>query len=262
MNRPLLLLFAVAGSLTGAELEMLPTSPVAAFGGGTRTLQVAFRNHTARPAEAEIGREVYQASSATAAPVNKAPSWKKLQLLAGQTVLEEIEVELPAVRAATRFLVRFTQRDAVLGVQEVWVYPSNLLAQLNTASGGEPVILSGVSESLKQGFATAGVTLFDLHSGAFDLQTNRWTWFGPPGNGPFSGGASIQFIRLPAPESFIAPMYEVIFTNRAVKVLAQEAALANLAADPWAQLRLLRMSRLATSPDRFYRTKSKSPNEP
>ena len=69
MNRSLLLLFAVSGSLTGAELQMLPTSPIAAFGGGTRTIQVLFRNHADRPAEAEIGREVYQAASATTAPL-------------------------------------------------------------------------------------------------------------------------------------------------------------------------------------------------
>ena len=266
MNRSLLLLFAMAGSLTGAELEMLPASPVAAFGGGVRTIQVAFRNRADRPLDAEIGREIYQATSATAAAVNKAPMWKKLQLLAHQTVLEEVRVDLPAVRAETRFLVRFTHRDAVLGLQEVWVYPSNLLAQLNTLADGKLVVVCGASESLKEVFAAAGVRLFDPLPGASDLQTNQLLSFGPSGgqfeNAPPTSNASIQFIKLPAPDSFIAPAYEVVFTNRAVKVLAQEAMLANLSEDPWTQLRLLRMARLATSHNQFNRMKIKTLNEP
>jgi hypothetical protein len=86
MSRTLLLLFAAAGSLAGADLEMLPALPVAAFGGTTRTLQVAFRNRTDHLTEAEIDRVIFQAASATAAPVTKTLVRKKLPLLGRQTV--------------------------------------------------------------------------------------------------------------------------------------------------------------------------------
>ena len=265
MNRSLLLLFAMAGSLTGAELEMLPASPVAAFGGGTRTLQVAFRNRVDHPAEAEIGWGVYQASSATVLPVNRMPLWKKLQLLARQTVLEDVKVELPLVRAETRFLVRFTQGDAMVGLQEVWVYPSNLLAELSSMLGSEPVALQGMPESLPQTLTRAGVKAVELTTLSAS-KTNRLVLLGPLagtlGDATPRHDGIIQFLRLPAPDSFIAPLYEVVFTNRTMRVVAQESALTNLSVDPWAQLRLLRMACLATSHERSDRTKTKTLNAP
>lgn len=265
MNRTLLLLFAMAGSLTGAEMEMLPAPPVAAFGGVTRTVQVVFRNRADQSVEAEIGREVYQATSATAAPVAKAPIWKKLQFHARQTVLEDVQIDLPTVRGETRFIVRFSHRGAVLGLQEVWVYPTNLLAELKSLPGDKHVILSDSTGSLKEVLTAVGARLVDSNSDASTSQTNQVMLFGALVSESaidHSSKCLIEFIRLPAPAAFTAPAYQMVFTNHVLKVVAQESAVANLSADPWAQLRLLRMVKLAASHERFYERKPKTLNEP
>jgi hypothetical protein len=265
MSRTLLLLFAAAGSLAGADLEMLPALPVAAFGGTTRTLQVAFRNRTDHLTEAEIDRVIFQAASATAAPVTKTLVRKKLQLLGRQTVLEEVEVDLPEVRAETRFIVRFAHRNVVLGLQDIWVYPTNLLDQLNSLPSANSLSLSNVTASLKNFLIASGARMVDSNPDVPTGQTNLVMRFGiaPGGSVAFdSGGALIECIRLPIPDTFVWPAYAMVFTNNTWKILAQEGAISSLSSDPWAQLRLLRMAKLVTNAGQNYRGIPQSPYKP
>lgn len=266
MNRSLLLLFAVAGSLTGAEMEMLPAIPVAAFGGGTRILEVAFRNNSDHPVEAEIRKEVFQSTSATAVQIIKVPLWKKLRLHARQTALEEVSLDLPVVRAETRFLVRFIHRETVLGQRDVWVYPSNVLTELNSILAGAPLTLDAVPAGWKEILTTAGVNVFECPPHPLTVPTNRIALLGPSaearGEVMPAGGGIIQIRKLATPDAFIAPAYELVCSKGYTKVVAQESALVNLSGDPWAQLRLLRMARLAAGGEQFERSKSNTLNNP
>ena len=64
------------------------------------------------------------------APVGPEVVGKDLTIPPGQTVQETIPVPLPVVRGPTRFLVRFSDGQSVLGASDIGAYPSNQLAEL------------------------------------------------------------------------------------------------------------------------------------
>lgn len=76
------------------------------FTGDGRQIDVRFRNPGTSPVTADLHTRLYQASSATAAPLGEA-AWKTLTVLPGQTLLESAAMTFPPVKAETRFLVQW-----------------------------------------------------------------------------------------------------------------------------------------------------------
>ena len=86
-------------SVAMAQLELVPEPEIpCVFGGGTRSLRVVLRNPTAQPIEVALSNRLFQATSATLAPAGELQSWKKVRVLPGQTIIESVTVDLPAVR--------------------------------------------------------------------------------------------------------------------------------------------------------------------
>jgi len=87
----------VRGAVQIVEDKVTP----AVFGNGSRAIWAKFHNPTAQPAEINLRFRLFQASASTMMPVGEPKTWKTITLLAGQTVLESLTVELPQVRAET-----------------------------------------------------------------------------------------------------------------------------------------------------------------
>lgn len=268
MKRLLVFLLAGASSILAAEVRMLTVAPTAGFGGGRVGLNVAFENLTDQRKELDVRTQILQASSSTVAPWGPPAAWKRLSLLPHQTIAEQAMLDFPAVRADTRFLVRFTVDDTPLGTAEVWVYPTNLLAALTTLLEGEPLLLVDAPAALHDALVAAKVDCAATTDPPIS-QRSRIALVGTP-SGAVQGTAGTDVVwnlanaktgviwlrTVSASEAAIQPAYQAFKVSGTAVVVAHLHSLTNLAADPWAQLRLVRMARLAAGQENLDLLKS------
>ena len=211
-----------------------------------------------------------QLTSATALRINEA-SWKKLQMLPGQTVLETAELEFPAVRAETRFLVQwFGSNSNVLGSTEVLAYPANLLAELQPLVAHDDGAL-GVFDpggQLKPLLKTAKVDFVDLGNTELQNFRGKLAIIGPFESKAQMGAALAGKIKTlaqqgvavvciqPPPEHSslhremekLQPSFYSVPENEIAVVIVQSDLVANVSENPRAQLNLIRFCKLALHP--------------
>lgn len=114
-----------------ADLEFVADeTPPLVFAGSPQTVRATIRN-TGADTEVDVAIRVVQLTAGSAVPVGEAQPWKKLRVLAKQTVLEDLPVELPAVRAP----VRFRLECAGIGKLVVTAVPADYLKQLGDGVG-------------------------------------------------------------------------------------------------------------------------------
>src|ERR1051325_5250005 len=149
----------VVGQVQVLTRDALPN----VFGGDPRQQSLLVRNATSEPAETDARFQLVQTSSSTATPLSVSMPWKKLRVLAGQTVVESASVTFPEVRAPTRFLVLWTDANGRrLGETAVKVYPADLLSELRPLSGGKPVGVLDPLNQLKPLLRRLGIEIEDL----------------------------------------------------------------------------------------------------
>ena len=125
-----------------AELKIVPlrSKMPLLFGGGTRSLEIAFENTTAKPIETDVRTRLFQVAQGTTIPLGDIRAWKKLQVGGRQTVIEPTPVELPDVRSESRFLLQWIDAEAkVLGSIQMFAYPTNVLRELGTFCEKKPL---------------------------------------------------------------------------------------------------------------------------
>lgn len=134
------LLLGIAGWPVAAlaELRLLSGREASCvFAGEARKISIVWHNDNDKVWEGEISARIFQTSSATAVRLGEMP-WKKLSVLPQQTVVESAQLDFPAVKAETKFLVQWMENtNRVIGKTEVLVYPTNLLAELKPLAGDE-----------------------------------------------------------------------------------------------------------------------------
>ena len=67
---------------------MVASNPVGVFGGGNRRVPVSFRNKLERTVEADVEVQLLQTTSTTVAPRTTPIQWKRLTLLARETMID------------------------------------------------------------------------------------------------------------------------------------------------------------------------------
>lgn len=201
-----MLVGAIAGTARG-ELQVVPASePTRIFAGAARSFPVVWQNTGDTTVTTEVRMRLLQASSATTTTLGEW-TWKKLQILPGQTITERATLDFPEVKAETRFLVKWLEgtnranlppheprgsgRESApsnppasesrltsaatignFGITEVLVYPTNLLAELKSLAGeDQPVGVFDPANTLKPMLKAAGVESEDLQdSGVADFR--------------------------------------------------------------------------------------------
>lgn len=238
--------------------------PQHVFADGARAVEVRFRNDAAEPARIEVQLRLFQLTSATAAPMGGARSWKALTVLPGQTVLESAMIEFPKVRVSTRFAARWLDAGGkLLGVTEVWAHPDNLLDTLKHLAGGQPVGLSDATVIFRPVLAVRGISVSELNS------TESWNGFrgrlvlvlAKPGTNqgesPLAtaalarvkeGLAVVWFQTPPTISPPGPPLVERVRIGHGTVLLASTSMLDGLDRSPAAQLALVRLAELAMSP--------------
>ena len=135
---------------TMAQLRLVPdVQPQRMFAGDARRVTIVWHNAGDTTVEAELRARMLQTSSATAVQLSEQP-WKKLPVLCGQTVIESAQLDFPMVKAETKFLIQWLENsNSVLGQTEVFVYPTNLLAELKPLAGDQALGVFDPQNQLK-----------------------------------------------------------------------------------------------------------------
>jgi hypothetical protein len=247
-----------------AELQVLPDKePQCVFTGEGRKIRVLLHNAGGDPVEAVLRTRMYQASSATAAPLGETP-WKKLTVLPGQTVFESAAVTFPPVKEETRFLVQWLDdANKVIGITEVLVYPPDLLRDLKPLGGEEPLGVLDPQNQLKPLLKAVGLEYQDLDETGLDHYDGRLAIIGPfqsrgqmgerlPGGVKSLArkGVAVVWIQ-PPPEKRheLEPSFYTVPEGKGAVVVVQADLAANLAQSPKAQLHLIQLARLALHPE-------------
>jgi len=262
------LTFAALGSaaMDAAQLQLVTNAePQTVFAGSNRVVTLCWHNTGDRANETQIQSRMMQLTSATAVCVGEA-TWKTLQVLPGQTVLETAALDFPPVRAKTRFSIEWLDESSnVLGSTEVLVYATNLLTELGVLVNHDENAL-GVYDpenelkpllrNLKIGFVDlenmvaenfrgkmAIVGGFGSKSGAKSLATGQIktlaangvavVWVAPVKNDAQSDAEKIK------------PSYYLVPQGQTTTVVAQSTMLANVDTNPRAQQNLIHFCKLA-----------------
>jgi hypothetical protein len=167
MKQPVVLLLALSASLAAADAQLvLEESAHTVFAGEPQQIRVLFHNPTELRLDVEVWARVYQASSATLMPLGDSAPWKTLTVLPAQTIVESFPLTLAAVRCRTAFQVHWREKAGQeIGRSHVVAWPRNLLAQLNTFAGAQPLFLFDPQSQLKLVLERANVKVETVLSG-------------------------------------------------------------------------------------------------
>jgi hypothetical protein len=266
-NPWLLLLLAVCRpALAQAQLQLLPDrEPQRVFAGEARKITVVWHNVGDRIADIDVHTRLYQTSSATAAPLSE-KSWKQIEILSGQTVLESASMDFPAVNAETRFLVQWLEStNQVVGKTEVLVYPTNLLVELKTLVGENVLGVLDPNGQLKPLLKQNHVEFSDLEEEVLEGFQGKLIIIGPFSTKAQMGKGLVQTVQKiarkgvavvwiqppPDPQDEIKPSFFIVPEGKGAVVVVQADLVAGLLEKPRSQLNLVYFCKLALNPAPF-----------
>lgn len=257
-----LLLGGVPGAAL-AQLQALPdqTTPCW-FGGQAHSLAVRWHNAGDQPIASDLRWRLYQTSSSLAVPLIEKP-WRKLDVLSGQTVLEFVPVDFPAVKTETTFLIQWlAESNRIAGKTEVRIYPTNVLAELKLLVGEDDFGVLDPDDRLKPPLQHGGVRFLDLGALALEDFSGKLAIIGP-----FSStaqmreglpqtiqqiarkGVAVVWIQPPAqPRDDLTPSFYVVPEGKAAVLVVHPELVADFADSPKSQLNLIHCCKLALNP--------------
>ena len=251
-------------SLGWAQLQVVTNAePQRVFAGAGREVSVRVHNPSTSPVAADLRTRLYQASSATVAPLGETP-WKKLTVLAGQTVLESAVVTFPAVKAETRLLVQWLDgTNKVIGVTEVLVFPPDLLKDLRPLADEATIGVVDPQNQIKPLLKAAAVEYQDLEDSGLEAYAGKLAIIGPfqsraqmreglPDRVKALAhkGVAVVWIQPPPEKGHeLKPSFYTVPEGKAAVVVVQADLAANLAQSQQAQLNLIQLARFALHPE-------------
>ena len=262
----LALCFVLLPETIWSQLRVVPEDkPPVAFAGEGRPLRVVFHNSADKTVAAEIHARLIQTSSATIMRLSEGP-WKRVQVFAGQTIMEFAYLDFPAVKAETRFLVQWLEgTNQVIGTTEVLVYPPDLLKELKPLAGEAEGALGLFDplNQLKPLVKNAKVDFVDLADAGLEGFRGKLAILGPFGSkAQMQEGLAEQIQKWmrkdvavvwiqPPPEKRdkLAPSFYMVPGGPGNAVIVQAGLVSNLPENPQSQLNLLHCARLALHPE-------------
>ena len=252
-------------SIANAQPKLIAdAAPQCVFSGPSRNIVVVWHNPTDAIIGVEISARILQTSSATAVQSGET-SWKRLQMLPQQTVLESAQLNFPPVRAETRFLVQWVENsNNILGKTEVLVYPTNLLTELKLLVDESENNLGVLdpNKMLKPALNSSAIEFVDLEEAVLDNFSGKLAIVAPssPDNPEWSDlakriaklarkGTPVVWIpSTPKKRDTLQPSFYCVPENRAVVVVVQPELVADLLSNPQSQINLIYFCKLALNP--------------
>jgi hypothetical protein len=260
-----LVFFALAGAApiaTYGQLELITNKEAqCVFAGDARNISVTFRNPGGKDFAGEIRTRIFQTSSSTAVFISE-NSWRLIQVPAGETVLGSAPLDFPAVKAETKFLVRWLENSNVIGTAEILVYPTNLLAELKPLAGDEALGVFDPQNQLKPLLKHFKIDFVNLENSNFENFSGKLAVIGSFQSKAqmrdglanqikilAKSGVAIVWIQPPrAHDEKLQPSFYSVSENTNAVVVVQPELLANLPEDPQSQLNLIYFCKLALNP--------------
>lgn len=256
------IVFWLGAAAAPAQLQTVSAeAPQACFGGAARPICVMWRNPEETCLKHTLRARILQASASTVMPCGEVP-WKELEVLPGQTILESASLTFPAVNAETRFLVQWvTERNHIVGITETRVFPRDLLADLRPLLQGKPLGILDPLNQFKPVLAAVNVETIDLSDtseftgelavlGPFESvqqfrETGARGWLSLAAK-----GRTLICVRPPGDaKDGLIPSFETVSLEKGRIVFVQPEMIRDLGQRPVSQLNLLRLVRLALSPE-------------
>ncbi len=222
---PTMLVTVLLALPASAQLQLVPEETQHVFVGQPQEIRLMWRNPTGKPVVAELKWRLFQVSSATKLPLSEAQSWKKLEVLPGQTVLETLTLTLPEVRAATRFELRWEHA----GSTSVIGYPQDLLKRLPPLALHDPDKQLSVLHEAEESPQLIVVWATELPERVEERVKD---------------GLPAVWIK-PTPAAVVRRI------GRGVVVETPVSSMAGWPDSPWAQLNLVKFAELALEPERL-----------
>jgi hypothetical protein len=255
----------LAGPLViGAQLEVITnTEPQRVFFGPAVNIPVSLHNPGDQNFDAEIRTRILQTSSATAVLLSETP-WKRLQIPAGETVLASAALTFPAVKAETRFFVQWlASSNQIIGRTEVWVYPTNLLAELKPLAADEALGVFDPQNQLKPLLKNLKIGFVNLENSELEDFLGKLAIIGPFRSKlqmpdglanrirtiAKKGTATVWIKPPPEKRGKLLPSFYFVVENTNAVVVVQTDLVCNLPESPQSQLNLLRLCKLALNPE-------------
>ena len=249
-------------SAAGANIEVRG-DPQYLISGPGRTVNVLVRNTGDEAAESNIHIRLYQATSSTAVLLSEAP-WKTIRTLPRQSILESASVDFPTVRGETRFVIEWLDgTNQIVGKSDLLIYPTNLLKELETLAGEAHLGVFDPDHRLTPLLKQLAIETSDMEEDGVADFTGSLAIIGPFSSKAQMGaemaarvqslarkGKAVVWIQPPAGlRDKLQPSFYTVRVGAGAVVVAQAETVAGLADDPRAQLRLLRLARLALHPE-------------
>jgi hypothetical protein len=257
----------VVGSSTSIALGQLTIvtnlETQRAFSGHAKDITVMIHNDGGNLFAGEIGGQMFQTSSTTAVPIGEV-AWKKIQVLPRQTVLETAQLDFSAVQAETKFLVQWLENsNRVIGTTEVWVYPTNLLAELKPLLGEAILGVLDPNHELAPVLKLNGVKFVDLGRTTLEDFSGQLAILGPfHSNARMSdelaqqikvlakrNAAVIWLVPPPDRQDALLPSFYTVMEGTNAVVVAQADMVSKLSENPQSQLHLIHFCKLALKPE-------------
>lgn len=259
------LLLAASGWAGAADvpLQLVPDpEPPRVFASAARPIAVVWHNGGSQAFAGEIRARILQTTSATAVQVGEVP-WKVLQVMPQQSVLESVRLEFPPVNAETTFLVQWLENsNHVIGTTEVWVYPTNLLAELKPLAGDAKLGVFDPLNQLRPLLKNLKIDFVNLENSDLEYFSGRLAIIGPfqsktqmrdglPNQirALAKKGAAIVWLQPPrARAEKLPPSFYSVVENTHAVVVVQPDLVADLPGNPQSQLNLIYFCQLALHP--------------
>ena len=267
MNRLIALMILVAvgsppGLVYGQLSIALNVEPQRMFFGQAKNVPVIIHNAAGKNFAGKIRTRIFQTSSATAIRVGET-SWKQFQALPGQTVVESAPLDFPPVKAETKFIVQWVDNtNRIIGETAVWVYPTNLLAELKPLAGDEPLGVFDPLNQLKPLLKNLHIDFVNLESSDLENFSGKLAIIGPfQSKSQMRDGLANQIQALARKGTAIVwlqplsatrdkplPSFYSVPEKQSVIVIVQPELGADLADNPQSQLNLIYFCKLALHP--------------
>jgi hypothetical protein len=257
-------LAALTGTTRGDLLVVSTGEPPCVFAGTGLTFKVVWQNTGETAVSADVRMRLLQTTSATFTTIGERP-WKKLQVFPGQTITECATLDLPEVKAETRFLIKWIEdTNRIFGTTELLVYPTNLLAELKPLAGtDQPVGVFDPGNVVKPLLRAVGAAIEDLEDSGIAEFRGKLALIGPFVSrerltGDFAErieklarkGTGVVWLQPPpAARDKLQPSFRTVPIGAGAVVVVQPHLVAGLADDPRAQLNLVHFCRLAREPE-------------
>jgi hypothetical protein len=259
----LLIITCCLACAANAQLQLVTNAgPQCIFLGEAKRISVIFHNPAEQDFKGEILARIFQTSSASAVQLGEVP-WKELRVLPGQTVLESVPLDFPAVKAETKFLIQWLENtNRVIGKTTVLVYPTNLLQTLQSFLSEANFGVFDPGDQFKPLLKAQGIKFTDLGETELDDFSGQLAVIGPfQSRAQVPDGlanrietiakknVAVVWIQPPQEKpDKLQPSFYCVRKSQTAIVVVQPELISNLPDSPRAQLNLIYFCKLALNP--------------